>query len=93
MASYLDRLRSSAGRAGCKVSCIYTDDLSRLLHDRDCLDGENDELRRENERLLKALAELAPQHATFYASVPEPEMCCGGTCVRAVCFIHGAGNG
>jgi hypothetical protein len=86
MANYLLRMRIVAGGHG-QVS-VRSDDVRLLLRDRDELDKDNDELRRENERLLKALAPTMPPPAA-----PEPEMCCGGTCVRAVCFIHGAGNG
>jgi hypothetical protein len=49
------------------------------------LDAENDELRRENERLLKAIAAPATQRSPGDAS----ELCCGGTTVRAVCAFHG----
>lgn len=87
MASYLSRLRSCRSLGG-KVVHVLTEDLLKALTHIDIVEKDNDELRRENERLLKALAPTMPTPAA-----PEPEMCCGGTCVRAVCFIHGAGNG
>lgn len=93
MASYRDRFKAYVSRPGATLASVSIRDLSNALDDLDWLDKDNDELRLENERLLKALAELATQHAMFQASEPETEMCCGGTCVRAVCFIHGACNG
>jgi hypothetical protein len=56
------------------------------------LDAENDALRLENERLLRQVqrhADFFPESAVPVRRVPVGEMCCGGTCVRAVCFIHG----
>lgn len=66
--------------------------LERLARD---LDRENDDLRRDNERLLKALAQAHPMRSDDAPATERQqetklsEMCCGGTCVRAVCFIHG----
>ena len=89
MASWLDRLRASAQKYVLDDVLVDRIDLTCLLSARDDLDAENDDLRRENERLLKAVGECAPTLR------PEPQlsdMCCGGTCVRAVCFIHGGGD-
>ncbi len=91
MASHIDRIRDVVKQCrtyGFVTGLVTVDDLRRLLDDRDSFAEENDELRRDNERLLKALpVAVAP------AKAAESVMCCGGTCVRAVCFIHGDGNG
>lgn len=73
---------------GVCLEMVDQDELRWLLEQHDGCALENDELRRENERLLKALSPTAAPPAAS-----EPEMCCGGMCVRAVCFIHGVGNG
>jgi hypothetical protein len=88
MASYRNRFKDCVNRQGATIASVMIRDLKAALEDIEWLDKDNDELRRENERLLKALAPTMPPPAA-----PEPELCCGGTCVRAVCFIHGAGNG
>jgi len=88
MASYRDRFRYAASQPGARVVSLFVGDIKSALSDLEWLDKDNDELRRENERLLKALAPAMPPPVA-----PEPEMCCGGTCVRAVCFIHGDSHG
>lgn len=35
------------------------------------------------------VAAAEPETKRAVPAVQEPEMCCGGTCVRAVCMFHG----
>ncbi len=76
----------------------------RLARD---LDKENDELRRENEAFRKVVSargltvtlpgkvhKISTTVRVRVTDAPAPaEMCCGGTCVRAVCWIHGPQGG
>ena len=92
MASYRDRFRDQIARKGATTGTVLIGDLLLALRDVEWLDKDNDELRRENERLLKVLAEQMPSMGDGVKATVLPEMCCGGTCVRAVCPYHGAGN-
>lgn len=91
MASLIQRLRDAAARVPLDDVLVKRADLDTLLKDWDELNAGTDDLLRENDRLLKELGEA---HKTSQRPIePVSEMCCGGTCVRAVCFIHGDGNG
>ena len=82
MASYRERFRDWVNMRGAVLASVMIRDLSNALDDLDWLDKDNDELRRENERMLKALVRTA--------APPPPvgdECPCGRP--RAGCEYHG----